>query len=235
MHKKVLLQIAVIIILSVLLGILYNNLSMNPLPLVSEKSEDFSQSDSLMNVMMRQDSILKAADSLKLLSQKRQDSIKLIGDQKMKDSLDRAATLDSLKHVADSLKAAKKHIEDSLKSVANQTKDTTTASFVKPVEIKLDFAKLLFDKKYRFVDARDESDYNAGHIQGAVNIPYHKYDESKSKLGQFTKSQVIVVYCGEGCDVSIDLAYAMAKEGFTKLYIFRGGWDEWKAAGYPTQ
>ena len=81
--------------------------------------------------------------------------------------------------------------------------------------------------------SRDESDYSAGHIQGAVNIPYHKFSEVKSRLNQFSKDEVLVVYCGSGCDVSIDLSYAMAHDGFKKVYIFHGGWDDWKAAGYP--
>lgn len=227
MHNKVFLQIAVIIILSVLIAVLYNSLSTNPLPLIGEKTEDFSKSDSLMIIMMRQDSISKAADSLKILSEKREDSIKLIND-----SLKRSAKLDSLKHITDSLKEAKKHLEDSLKSVS-EIKDSSSPPVIKPVDIKLDFAKLMFDKHNAFIDARDEEDYNEGHIQGAVNIPYHNFNSYKSKLDRFSKNQVLVLYCSSGCDVSVDLAYAMAREGFTKLYVFRGGWDEWKAAGYP--
>jgi rhodanese-related sulfurtransferase len=232
LRKKVFSQISVIVVLSILIGILYNNSSMNPLPLIRESSEDFSQSDSLMIIMLKQDSILKAADSLKMLSLKSEDSLRLVNEQRIKDSLDHVFKLDSMKHVSDSLKAQKKHIEDSLKS-ANQKKDTTSASSVKPIDIKLDFAKLMYDKKYIFVDARDEKDFNEGHIQGAVNVPYHNLEQYKSRLNQFSKSQVLVIYCSAGCDVSIDLAYALVKEGFSKLYIFRGGWDEWKSAGYP--
>jgi rhodanese-related sulfurtransferase len=220
---KVSFQISVIIVLSISIGILYNHLSRSPLPLIGDEPEDFSQSDSLMLAMMKQDSISRvlATDSLKLLSQRREDS------------LSRISKLDSLKRVTDSLKSARKRLEDSLKSLEKKSPDTSLTVTAKPVDIKLDFAKLLFDKNYAFIDARDESDYNGGHIQRAVNIPYHKFDEYKSKLNQFSRNQPIVVYCSSGCDVSIDLAYAMVKEGFTKLYIFRGGWDEWKAAGYP--
>jgi 3-mercaptopyruvate sulfurtransferase SseA len=30
------------------------------------------------------------------------------------------------------------------------------------------------------------------------------------------------------------MAYYMARMGFKKVYIFHGGWDEWKEAGYPS-
>ena len=88
-------------------------------------------------------------------------------------------------------------------------------------------------ENYTFIDARDEADYKAGSIKGAINIPYHKIDQFQDKLNSLPKDRVYVAYCSSACDVSIDLAYAMAKQGFTKVYIFHGGWDEWKAAGYP--
>ena len=107
-------------------------------------------------------------------------------------------------------------------------------TFVKPIDIRLDFAKALYDKNYKFIDARDESDYKAGTIAGAVNYPYHKLDELKDKINKLPKNDVYVCFCSSACDVSIDMAYAMAHMGFTKMYIFHGGWDEWKKAGYPT-
>jgi len=223
----------VILSLSLVVGILYNSLSREPIPLVGEQREDFSVGDSLMLEMLRQDSLQKAADSLRLLSLHRQDSLRIASEQRIRDSIEQVK-LDSLRQAADSLRAAKKRLQDSLTAVQNKSQDTTK-TFVKPVDIKLDFAKLLFDKKYPFVDARDQKDYNEGHIKGAVNIPYHDLGEHKSALDRFSKNQVIVVYCGAGCDVSIDMAYAMANMGFTKVYVFHGGWDDWKAAGYPVE
>lgn len=136
---------------------------------------------------------------------------------------------DSTKRVNDSLKAVHKRVEDSLKAAQNNQQQ----SFVKPLDIRIDFAKALFDKGYQFIDARDESDYSAGSIKGAINIPYHKLEEFKNRLNGMNKDAVYIAFCSAACDVSIDLAYAMAKMGFMKVYIFHGGWDEWKKAGYP--
>jgi rhodanese-related sulfurtransferase len=211
-----------------LTGIFFNLSNPNGIQFIGEeKRVDFSESDSLLNALRLQDSLQRAADSLKLLSGKREDSLKMLMDQKAKDSL-LALQKDSLKRVQDSVKAAKQKAEDSLKNAQNLTQE-----IVKPVDIKIDFAKALFDKKHRFIDARDAADFEAGHIQGAMNIPYHDLEKYREKLNSLPKDQVYVTYCSSACDVSIDMAYAMAKMGFKKVYIFHGGWDEWKNAGYP--
>ncbi len=230
MNKNTLLQIGGILLLSFLVGIFFNLSNPNRIQFIgNEKIVDFSKSDSLLKTLHIQDSLLKAADSLKMISGKRDDSLKLAIEKKFQDSILAANKHDSLKRVQDSLKAVKQKTEDSIKNAQNNQ----TQEIVKPVDIRVDFAKALFDKKYRFIDARDIADYNAGHIQGALNIPYHEYEKYKDRLDNLPKDQVYVTYCSSACDVSIDMAYAMAKLGFKKVYIFHGGWDEWKAAGYP--
>jgi rhodanese-related sulfurtransferase len=228
LNKNTLLQIGGILLLVLLVGIFFNLSNPNRIQFIAnEKIVDFSQSDSLMNTLRIQDSLSKIADSLKMISGKRDDSLKLANEKRLQDSILAAGKQDSLKRVQDSLKAVKEKTEDSIKNAQN------TQDIVKPVDIRIDFAKALFDKKYRFIDARDIADYDAGHIQGALNIPYHEYEKYKNRLDNLPKDQVYITYCSAACDVSIDMAYAMAKLGFKKVYIFHGGWDEWKAAGYP--
>jgi len=49
-----------------------------------------------------------------------------------------------------------------------------------------------------------------------------------------TKNDPLVVYCGDpGCGDSEDLAYDLQNEGFTKLFVFKGGWLEWSKTNYP--
>lgn len=229
MSKKTLLQSGGILLISLLAGIFFNLSNPNRIQFIGEeKVVDFSQSDSLMNALRIHDSILRAADSLKSLSDKRTDSLKLVNEMKIQDSLSAIHKQDSLKKIQDSLRTLKQNSEDSLKNLQNKIQD-----YPKPIDIRIDFAKALFDKKYRFIDARDISDFQAGHIQGAMNIPYHDFEKYRETLEGLPKDQVYVTYCSASCDVSIDMAYAMAKMGFKKVYIFHGGWDEWKDAGYP--
>lgn len=229
MSKKALLQVAGILVITILAGIFFNLSNPNRIQFIAnEKIVNFSQSDSLLNALRIQDSILKAADSLKNTSNRREDSLRLSHEKHIQDSILAVNKTDSLKRVQDSLKTVNQKKEDSIKNAQNQVTD-----FAKPIDIKIDFAKALFDKKYRFIDARDISDYGAGHVQGALNIPFHEIEKYKDRLNDLPKDQVYITYCSSACDVSIDMAYYMAKLGFKKVYIFHGGWDEWKAAGYP--
>lgn len=230
MFKGTFKEASIILLIVLAVGIIYNLSLPNKLPfLAGEKAYDFSKSDSLLLALQKQDSVLRVADSLKRLSLKRDDSLRIVNEKKAKDSLLMVAKQDSIKHISDSLKIIKKKTDDSLNAVKEKEQE-----FVKPVDIRLDFAKALFGKKYKFIDSRDEADYSAGTIQGAVNYPYHKFDQIKDKISKLPKNEVYVCFCSSACDVSVDMAYAMAHMGFTKMYIFHGGWDEWKKAGYPT-
>ncbi|MCC6865145.1 MAG: hypothetical protein IT280_03190 [Ignavibacteria bacterium] len=227
MIKKTFLQVTAIFALTLLVGIFYNLSNPKRIQFIAdEKSVDFTQSDSLLNALRIQDSLSRTADSIRNSAQSREDSLKLALEKHKQDSILAAVKNDSLKRVHDSLKTVNQKKEDSVKNAQ-------VTEIVKPVDIKIDFAKALFDKKYRFIDARDEADYNAGHVQGAMNIPYHEIEKYKDRLSGLPKDQVYVTYCSAACDVSIDMAYYMAKMGFKKVYIFHGGWDEWKTAGYP--
>jgi rhodanese-related sulfurtransferase len=225
-NKKILLQAGIIILIAFIIGTFYNISNPNRIQFIGDvKNIDFSQSDSLLLELQKQDSILKYADSLKKQSQLREDSIRIAEENRIKDSILAHKKADSLKKIQDSINAANQKKSDTLAVKTNE--------FIKPVDIKIDFAKALFDKKYKFIDARDVADFNAGHIQGAINIPYHEIEKYKDKLNSLPKDQVYITYCSSACDVSIDMAYYMAKMGFTKVYIFHGGWDEWKNAGFP--
>ena len=112
-------------------------------------------------------------------------------------------------------------------------KDVETGESVL-VAISLEQAKNLFGQDILFVDARDEGYYDAGHIQGALKNAFLMeliFNIEK----QQNKSDALVVYCGDpGCGDSEDLAYNLQDPGFTKLYVFKGGWLEWSNAGYPS-
>jgi len=104
-----------------------------------------------------------------------------------------------------------------------------------PVAISLLQAKTLFDKGVVFVDARGEEYFADGHIQNAWNSGFfmeliYKLDSAQTKLGP------VVLYCSDDeCGSSEELANDLYNEGFTKLYVFKGGWLEWNEAGYPVE
>ena len=101
--------------------------------------------------------------------------------------------------------------------------------------ISLDQAKEFYEKNTLFLDARDEAYYNKGHIKGAIkNIFFMELLYNIESIQ--SKQAPLVVYCGDpGCGDSEDLAYNLQDAGFTKLYVFKGGWLEWSAANYPSK
>jgi rhodanese-related sulfurtransferase len=106
--------------------------------------------------------------------------------------------------------------------------------FNQPRLISLAQAYDLYRDKTLFVDARDPDEYEDGHIAGAVNLPLFMLDEYSNQMASMDKSEPFVVYCeGLDCDMSIRLGNELFSKGFKKVFVFFGGWEEWKEADYP--
>jgi rhodanese-related sulfurtransferase len=113
--------------------------------------------------------------------------------------------------------------------------------FIEPENIGGILAKQLYDRKALFIDARTKEEYDTVHVLGAINIPYIDYykktvPEKTEIMKKYGKSGIIVVYCNGGnCEVSIDLAYEIAKIGYTNVSIYKGGIKEWEDSGNPVE
>lgn len=60
--------------------------------------------------------------------------------------------------------------------------------------------KLLAENNYMIVDIRTEAEYEAGHVIGAIHIPYEEInDETMNSY----KDKTILVYCQDGDESSI--------------------------------
>ena len=113
---------------------------------------------------------------------------------------------------------------------------TVPEDMTEPMAINLEFAKYLFDEKSAvFIDARDSEDYELGHIENAVNIPFDYYEDYEEVIDSLDDTAVHVIYCsGEECSLSMDLAdYLFNGMVFEKILIFEGGWPQWRDAEYP--
>jgi rhodanese-related sulfurtransferase len=79
-----------------------------------------------------------------------------------------------------------------------------------------------------FIDARDPELYAAGHIPGATNIPFEMINQYSDSVKQFPKSDLQVLYCDGGdCHLSHDLAELMLSQGWSRIAVYIGGWEEW--------
>ncbi|HBD93173.1 MAG: dehydrogenase [Spirochaetes bacterium GWF1_31_7] len=77
---------------------------------------------------------------------------------------------------------------------------------------------------YKVIDVRSEKDFNAGHIENAINIPFKKL---KGKITEFDTTENIVVHCNKG--VTGNAAQNLLINcGFKHVYNLSGGYKNFK-------
>tara|TARA_B110000467_G_C18275851_1_gene455315 strand:- start:361 stop:846 length:486 start_codon:yes stop_codon:yes gene_type:complete len=102
-------------------------------------------------------------------------------------------------------------------------------------EVSFEIAQDLFEKKTLFIDARAKEYYLDGHIPGA--ICFDDFDSLSMKINnRIQNNEFFVVYCSDDdCGSSEDLSYQLLDEGFTNIYLFKGGWKQWTDNSMPIQ
>lgn len=108
----------------------------------------------------------------------------------------------------------------------------------KNLTIPLDKAKQLYENKAaRFLDARPQSQYEDGHISGALSLPWQDATNAFTAIAaQLEDKDTLVTYCdGESCELSHDLAMFLIDMGFTDVRVLVNGWTVWQEAGLPTE
>jgi rhodanese-related sulfurtransferase len=91
-----------------------------------------------------------------------------------------------------------------------------------------------------FIDARDEDEYQAGHIPGAFEFyAYYPQKFLENVLTPCQLAEQIVVYCtGGDCDDSESAALFLRDTAGVpgeKLFIYGGGMTGWEAAKLPVE
>ncbi len=101
---------------------------------------------------------------------------------------------------------------------------------MEPAELK----KLIESKKTDFIvlDAQPKGAYDAGHVKGAINLPWAPELKSPKNL---PKNKTLIIYCDcaheeDATDTATQLA---EKWGYTNIRLLAGGWSKWQELGYP--
>jgi len=81
----------------------------------------------------------------------------------------------------------------------------------------------------RVIDVRGRPEWNDGHLPGATHI---YLGDLPGRLGEFDKSEPLVVHCASGSRSSI-AASLMRARGFTNVVNFAGGTDAWRKEDLP--
>lgn len=92
-------------------------------------------------------------------------------------------------------------------------------------------AKALIEGKPDMVilDVRTPSEFDDGHIEGAINIPV---DYLAGRLDELNKDDELLVYCRTG-NRSARAVGILDDNGFTKIFHMDAGITGWVDSGYP--
>lgn len=78
----------------------------------------------------------------------------------------------------------------------------------------------LLDGKRTFtlLDVREQREYEAGHLLGAINLPYERLDEAETRIA---KDRPVVIYCTYGGQ-SLMAARELAGHGYNAVNALGG-------------
>lgn len=83
------------------------------------------------------------------------------------------------------------------------------------------------------IDVREESEFRAGHLPGAVHIGKGVIERDiETKVPDPTTE--LFLYCGGGYRSALS-ADNLQKMGYTNVTSVDGGWRSWTESGYPTE
>ena len=95
--------------------------------------------------------------------------------------------------------------------------------------------KRLLDERAQqivILDVRSQDGYAAGHVPGAVHIPF---EELPRRLKELPKHKDIITYCWNvTCVLCTKAAYVLASNGYRAKEMI-GGIDEWQKSGFPIE
>jgi rhodanese-related sulfurtransferase len=98
---------------------------------------------------------------------------------------------------------------------------------VDPVE----FSEVIAEPGVIILDVRTPEEFNAGHIENAININVADSNFS-SEVSKLDKNATVAVYC-RSANRSAVATKEMAELGFSDMYDMQGGIIDWEAAGGP--
>lgn len=83
------------------------------------------------------------------------------------------------------------------------------------------------------VDVRSESEYQSGHVPGAIHIPFWAAFTT-DKMEEYNKNEAVILYCAHGPRAGIaKLAFSLS--GFENISYLAGHMTAWNKAGLAVE
>jgi len=87
------------------------------------------------------------------------------------------------------------------------------------------------DAELRVLDVRTHSEWERGHLPGALHVPLQQL---RGALDGLDRERPLAVHCQGGYRSAMACSL-LEGAGFTSLLNVQGGYDAWTAAGLPTE
>jgi rhodanese-related sulfurtransferase len=113
-------------------------------------------------------------------------------------------------------------------ALVNDAKKRVQETNVADVKRRLDAGEKLV-----LVDVREESEWNRGHLPGAVHLGKGIIERDIEQRVPDTNTKLIL-YCGGGFRSALS-ADNLQKMGYSNVESMDGGWKGWLESGFPTQ
>ena len=156
-----------IILISSILGMLYNFVNPRGITLISKQKEVKWAPDSLVS------SSLKPVDTLN-------NNVKVKPLAEEKSPLNKKAAIINPNLKPDS-------IRHKLSKPPAKSNTDEEEGFAEPIGINIEQAYKLYTMGIVFIDARDEYEYKMGHIKNSINLPMYYFDKYKNVLSGISK------------------------------------------------
>ncbi len=120
-----------------------------------------------------------------------------------------------------------KHASEFLRLV-NDAKSRITECTIADIKPRLDAGE-----KFFLVDVREESEFAAGHLPGALHLGKGVIERDIEQAIPDAAAE-IVLYCGGGYRSAL-AADNLQKMGYSNVISMDGGIRAWREAGYPME
>jgi len=119
------------------------------------------------------------------------------------------------------------------KPVAESPVKTTQESGIN--EVTLETLKKRLSQGAMLLDVRPRAFYQLGHLPGAISLPLAEIPKIMPTLS-LEKTSVLLIYCtGEACDDSLKAALRLRLTGYSQVFVYKGGYEEWIKKGEPIE
>ena len=104
---------------------------------------------------------------------------------------------------------------------------------VRETDVETILARLKKGEKFHLVDVREDNEWAAGHLPGAVHLGKGIIERDIERTIADPDAE-IVLYCGGGYRSAL-AADALQRMGYRNVISMDGGYRGWFEAGYPVE